>query len=326
MLIEETSQALRVLGERLFGLVEELSVERPMPSHGWYRAEVAGGPALYFRFVGPGARSYPKNSIHLATEWSNALASIDGVTRGNNWYGQTSADLSARADYPQEMEKAEEFVRRAFAGRGISVPASQNAQLHGEAALLSSGGALGSSMTSFPFEDREAILSLADLYWNESSATEAAKERRFEQDFLHARELGYLSKDLFLCVARWKSKRPTPYYKRNSESRIRDVTTKAMAARDDTAALSALMRLSGVRLRTASAILHWLRPDRFPILDVNVVVALGEPEPKSYDDFGLYSRIAQRIRALAGQHQLDLRTIDRALWTWGDKRRRRRQA
>ena len=57
-----------------------------MPSHGWYRAEVAGGPALYIRFVGPGARSYPKNSIHLATEWSNALASIYGVTRGNNWY------------------------------------------------------------------------------------------------------------------------------------------------------------------------------------------------------------------------------------------------
>ena len=171
-------------------------------------------------------------------------------------------------------------------------------------------------MKGFPFKDREAILKLADLYWNEISKADATAERQFEKDFPQARALGYLSKDLFVRVARWKSKRQTPNYKLNSETSIREMSTKALKATDDSDALRALMVLSGVALRTASAILHWLRPDRFPILDFRVIAAFGEPKPKSYDDFGLYARIAKRVRALAGQHQLDLRTIDRALWTW----------
>ena len=40
----------------------------------------------------------------------------------------------------------------------------------------------------------------------------------------------------------------------------------------------------------------------------------------SNDDIRLYIRIADQIRELALHHSLDLRTIDRALWTW-DKRR-----
>ena len=123
MLLEETSQALRALGERLFALVEELSGARPVPSGYWYKAEVAGGPALWFRFVGPRARTYPKNSILLVTKWSDDLASIDGVTQGNNFYGSVSADFSARPDHPQEIDKAEEFVRHAFGSRGTSLPA-----------------------------------------------------------------------------------------------------------------------------------------------------------------------------------------------------------
>lgn len=160
---------------------------------------------------------------------------------------------------------------------------------------MPTGRAPGSSSTPFPFEDREAILRLADLYWNEISAADAAEERRFEEDFAQARALGYLSKDIFLRVARWKSKRQTPNYERNSEASIRSTSGEAMQATDDTIALSALMKLSGVALRTASAILHWLRPDRFPIFDFRVVAAFGEPESKSYEDFDLYARIAERV-------------------------------
>jgi hypothetical protein len=247
------------------------------------------------------------------------------VTRGNNWYGQASADLSVRPDHPDEIENAEDFVRLAFRTRGISLPTRQKAQLAGEAGPLPRGQGLAPSATPFPFEDREAILRLAGLYWSEITATEAAEERRFEEDFAQARALSYLSKDLFLRVARWKSPRQTPNYEQNSEASIRNASMEALKAIDDSAALSALMRLSGVALRTASAILHWLRPDRFPVLDFRVVAALDEREPKSYEDFSLYARIAERVRALAEQHQVDLRTIDRPLWTW-DKLRRRGQA
>ena len=52
------------------------------------------------------------------------------------------------------------------------------------------------------------------------------------------------------------------------------------------------------------------------------MAALGEPTPKSYDDIHFYSRVADLVRALSVKHSLDLRTIDRALWTW-DKLRSR---
>ena len=60
-----------------------------------------------------------------------------------------------------------------------------------------------------------------------------------------------------------------------------------------------------------------MRPDRFPILDEKVVLALDEEEPRSWEDVSFYTRIADRIRALARRHDLALRIVDRALWTWG---------
>jgi hypothetical protein len=47
-----------------------------------------------------------------------------------------------------------------------------------------------------------------------------------------------------------------------------------------------------------------------------VVLAVDEQEPTSWEDVTLYTRIADRIRALARRHDLALRIVDRALWTW----------
>ena len=168
--------------------------------------------------------------------------------------------------------------------------------------------------------DRNKILALANDYWNEITDRDAKAERAFENDFTEARSRGYLSKELFVHVARWKAARNTGHHKSNKGAEIRRATAAAFQASDDAASISALVKLHGVKLRTASAILHWMRPERFPILDYRVMAALGEAPPKSFDDIRLYNRIADRIRELALRHSLDLRTIDRALWTW-DKQR-----
>ena len=185
-----------------------------------------------------------------------------------------------------------------------------------------SAAARPTSGMSFPFDDRAEILRLAATYWSLISARDAVEERAFEAELPHARETRYLSKVLFVRLARWKSVRQTPNYEANTEADIQTATAAAFNAADDDAALTALIGLRGVALRTASAILQWMRPDRFPIIDVRVA-ALGEPEPTSYDDRGLYRRLADRIRTTAARHSLDLRTLDRALWTW-DKLRARR--
>ncbi|MBM3837438.1 MAG: hypothetical protein FJ398_05675 [Verrucomicrobia bacterium] len=168
--------------------------------------------------------------------------------------------------------------------------------------------------------DRNKIVALADDYWTLIADSDAKAEHAFENAFREARSRGHLTKDLFVRVARWKSVRNTRNYELNTETDIRTATAAAFQASNDAASIKALVQLHGVALRTASAILHWMRPERFPILDYRVVTALGETAPKSYDDIRLYIRIANRIRGLALHHSLDLRTIDRALWTW-DKRR-----
>jgi hypothetical protein len=179
--------------------------------------------------------------------------------------------------------------------------------------------------SSFPFGNCAEIHRLADSYWNLITPTEAAEEHRFEQDFDDARKHGFVSKELFVRVGRWKSVRQTPNYESNSPKAVRVASAEAFATSDDATALSALMRLRGVGLRTASAILQWMRPAQFPILDVRVVSALGWAQPTSWADLGFYARVAQRVRGLARDCAVDLRTMDRALWAW-DKRRSLGQA
>src|SRR5207249_9803432 len=104
----------------------------------------------------------------------------------------------------------------------------------------------------------------------------------------------------------------------NAAEAARCSTAMAFEAHTDAAALGALAlparKLRGVRVRTASALLHWMRPDRYPILDIHVVNALGETA--NSDDFEsqqFYSHIAGKARSLARRLQLDLRVVDSAL-------------
>ncbi len=183
----------------------------------------------------------------------------------------------------------------------------------------------GLAKRTFPFGDCAETRRLAEVYWDLITPNEAAEERRFEHEFDEARKRGYLSKDLFVRVGRWKSVRQTPNYESNLEESVRAASADAFAAADDVTALAAMTRLRGVALRTASAILQWMRPTQFPILDVRVVSALGWPEPASWEDPSFYARVSERVRELARDCAIDLRTIDRALWAW-DKLRSRERA
>jgi hypothetical protein len=100
-------------------------------------------------------------------------------------------------------------------------------------------------------------------------------------------------------LARWKSPRPTKHFQKNPEDHIRDATAGAFQAATDAEAVASLCELHGVKVRTATALLHWMVPDRFPILEVHVVAALREPEPRSWEDLSYYARIADRCRRLA---------------------------
>ena len=173
-----------------------------------------------------------------------------------------------------------------------------------------------SGSPAFPKHDREAVLHLAEDYWTAISDAEREEERAFERELPDWRARGYIDKAMFVRLARWKSVRKTPDYLANSEEEVRRASSGALQAGSEAEALAALTRLRGVAARTASALLHWLCPNDYPILDVRVLAALGVPEPPSYENAQFYSEVAGQVRALARSLSVDLRTIDRALWTW----------
>ncbi len=167
-----------------------------------------------------------------------------------------------------------------------------------------------------PDIDADFVRRYARRYWASITPAEAAAERRMESAIVPARQAGELNKDLFTTIARWKSPRPLKRYLANTEQSVRSATRAAFAAETDAEAIDALRALNGVALRTATALLHWMRPHEFPILDFRVVAALGIPEPSSWEDTRFYSRVADDLRRISRQLGIDLRTLDRALWAW----------
>jgi len=64
----------------------------------------------------------------------------------------------------------------------------------------------------------------------------------------------------------------------------------------------------------AVAMLHWMRPTEFPILDVRVINSLGWQASKNWEDLAYYERFASHIQSHAARLEVDIRTLDRALW------------
>jgi hypothetical protein len=114
MNLERTAGALHKLGERLFGLIEQLAGTRPQLSSGWYKARALGTRKafLWLRFVGNQRRRYPANSVHLSAEWHDPfdVTGVKELTKG--WYGRkSSAALSVCPSSREELKAAELYGR-----------------------------------------------------------------------------------------------------------------------------------------------------------------------------------------------------------------------
>ena len=169
--------------------------------------------------------------------------------------------------------------------------------------------------TTFPF-DATAVQLWSDRYWSDISATNRIQQRGLEAEMPRYRMQQHLDKRVFMTLGMWKSPRPKPRYERNTEQAITDITRRAFIAKRDADGIQVMTRLHGVAQRTASAMLHWMCPDRYPILDIHVLWGLGMTPPASWERPEIYARVANRMRTEANRLDSDLRTLDRAVWTW----------
>lgn len=159
----------------------------------------------------------------------------------------------------------------------------------------------------------EDVAHWAERYWELCSARERAAELEIERRMPEARRRGVLEQDLFLLIGLWK----TPRQRKNLLSNTSDHVARATRAAFDLPArraITALRDLHGVALRMAVAMLHWMRPAEFPMLDFRVLESMGWPQPPDYEDLDFYERFAGEVQAHARRLGVDLRTLDRALW------------
>lgn len=127
---------------------------------------------------------------------------------------------------------------------------------------------------------------------------------------------GYYQLGEFIELCRWKTPRSAPLVVQNGAGHVRSASTIALArGSSERERIHALLELRGVGWPTASVLLHLACPDRWPILDVRALHALGVTGRVTYG-YGFWEEYVETFRELVKQAGVDGRTIDRGLWQW----------
>lgn len=124
---------------------------------------------------------------------------------------------------------------------------------------------------------------------------------------------GFYEPDELAEVAGWKTPRTKPLIADNAAADVRELTALAFVASEHLQH-RLLTMLSGVQVKTATALLAVAFPDRHTVYDRRSAEALDRLG--AWDGTGGYLSYLAACRRLATRLSVDLRTLDRALWRW----------
>lgn len=166
--------------------------------------------------------------------------------------------------------------------------------------------------------DSETIRENAEEYRRESAIDEEDEKLTSLPPKFHERTVDW---DDYLWIVTWKSGgRTRPYFERNDRAYVDHIIELVLQDIPPSWKIRHLTTLSGVKTPTASAFLTFIDPERYTVIDYRswtVLHAYGilrEPAASTYDaaDYTKYLRACRRV---ATEHDVDLRTFDRALFT-----------
>lgn len=131
-------------------------------------------------------------------------------------------------------------------------------------------------------------------------------------------ERGHLVRDELFQVARWKAARNQNRVLKNSENDVEEVTRFALSTTSERARIESLLILVGVGWPMASVILHFFHNDQYPILDFRALWSLQFRTEGDYN-FAMWREYVSVCRDLAHRNEIDMRTLDRALWQYSSE-------
>lgn len=131
-----------------------------------------------------------------------------------------------------------------------------------------------------------------------------------------ARQQGYLTKEELLQFFIWKTGgRGKSRCERNSESYVQELTGISFKTAEERLQAEILTLLDGVDWPVASAILHFIFPEKYPILDFRALWSLGIDKVPTYN-YQFWKEYTDACKMLAKANNVDMRTLDRALWQY----------
>ena len=159
----------------------------------------------------------------------------------------------------------------------------------------------------------------AEDYWTGMSETQRDEEKNTFEAGIAIRE-GDRTPATLQKIVHWKSPRIVPLFDKNSAEAVKAALDVAVSHTTEAEAMAALIKLRGVGIPVASAILTAIYPDRYTVIDFRALEALG------YSDVTFYVAYLDFCRNLAEQNIVRAQTdrpaptklgaLDRALWQW----------
>ena len=173
---------------------------------------------------------------------------------------------------------------------------------------------------------QRSLESMEKLYADEEDLYDEEVERL--DSLPSAFEEGEWSREDLEWIIRWKvgvfEKPIIRHLEENDDDEVRQKVEKAVHGTKMRSRIGALTSLKGIGVPVASAILTFIDPREFPVIDVRAWDALQEAgyiseenelsEDPTVDEYLFYIGIC---RALASEYDVSLRKLDMALWALG---------
>ena len=139
-------------------------------------------------------------------------------------------------------------------------------------------------------------------------------ETDFNEIKPHVKRQGYINKELLKKVVRWKSQRRAGLIEENDYDYIKEITEWSFRTTNERVRIEVLRLLDGVEWPTASVILHFFHRDPYPILDFRAMWSINL-ENYTYS-LPFWREYTSFCRDIAAHNQVDIRTLDAALWQY----------
>ena len=126
---------------------------------------------------------------------------------------------------------------------------------------------------------------------------------------------GYLLKSELQQIAYWKSPRSSGHSHSNPDNYVQEISSFSFCAKNERSRIEILTLLDGISWPLATVILHFCHSDPYPIIDFRSLWSVSLEVPSHYG-FELWWCYADFCRKIAKNNNVDMRTLDRALWQY----------